>query len=152
MLRSASDKTPRPIVATNANEFTPKLSPDGRLLAYTSDESGRDEVYVRPFPSGTGRWQISSEGGFGPLWRRDGRELFYIDNDSILIAVPVLEDSAFATGPHKELFSTHGLYGDGYATPYDITPDGERFLMIKQLDAEMVMVVNWLEEVRRLFE
>ncbi len=152
VLRSASDKTPRPIVATNANEFTPKLSPDGRFLAYTSDESGRDEVYVRPFPSGTGRWQISSEGGFVPLWRRDGRELFYIDNDSILIAVPVLEDSAFATGPHKELFSTHGLYGDGYTTPYDITPDGERFLMIKQLDAEMVMVVNWLEEVRRLFE
>ena len=64
----------------------------------------------------------------------------------------VVEESAFATGPHKELFSTQGLYCDGYATPYDITPDGERFLMIKQLDAEMVMVVNWLEEVRRLFE
>ena len=121
-------------------------------MAYTSDESGRDEVYVRPFPSGTGRWQISSEGGIGPLWRRDGRELFYVCNDGILVAVPVLEGSAFATGPHKALFSTHGFYGDGNMTHYDITPDGERFLMIKQLDAEMVVVVNWLEEVRRLFE
>jgi len=94
---------------------------------------------VSPKPGG---WQISSEGGLSPPWRRDG----------MLVAVPVLEDTSFATGPPQELFSTQAYYSDPNTTAYDVALDGERFLMIKLRDDEMIFVVSWIEEVRRLFE
>ncbi|MCZ6915724.1 MAG: hypothetical protein O7I93_03005, partial [Gemmatimonadetes bacterium] len=150
VLRAGADTTRRPIVATDADEQNPKLSPDGRWLAYISDESGRDEVYVQPFPEGDGRWQISLGGGTEPLWARNGRELFFRDNNSNLVAVPVLPGDAFRTGPPQVLFSTVGYLSEGNSTSYDISPDGSRFLMIKRpADETLVMVINWIEELRQ---
>jgi len=150
ILRAGADTTRRPIVATPANEENPKLSPDGRWLAYISNESGNHEVYVRPFPEGNGRWQVSLDGGREPLWARNGRELFFRDRLNNLVAVPILPGPGFRTGPPTKLFSTAGYFADGHATSYDVSPDGSRFLMIKQPTEEtLVVVLNWIEELRK---
>ncbi|MDH5643043.1 MAG: protein kinase, partial [Gemmatimonadota bacterium] len=150
MLRAGADTLRRPILATGADEQNPKVSPDGRWLAYKSDESGVAEIYVRPFPEGEGRWQISVGGGSEPLWARNGRELFYRSTGGDMISVPVLAGPNFRTGPPQVLFSTNPYLVDGNATSYDITPDGSRFLMIKKPGEEsLIVVVNWTEELRR---
>jgi serine/threonine protein kinase/Tol biopolymer transport system component len=137
----------------------PELSPDGRYLAYTLTESGRREIYVRPFPQvDSGRWQISTAGGTRPAWARNGRELFYIDESNTLIAVPVqTSGSTFSAGQPAKVFNAK------YAEPfpsrhYDVSPDGQRFLMLKDTpasdrnatSASMVVVLNWHEELTRL--
>ncbi len=150
VLQAQGDTTRRPFVATPADEQNPKLSPDGRWLAYNSNQSGSYEVYVQPFPEGPGRWQVSSGGGSEPLWSRDGAELFYRDAQQNLVAVPVLPGATFAPGPRRTLFSAGRYYSDGNATTYDITPDGRRFLMIKRpVDQELVVVVNWVQELKQ---
>jgi len=144
-----NDTTRHPFVATPADEQNPKLSPNGKWLAYNSNQSGSYEIYVQPFPEGAGRWQVSSGGGSEPLWSRDGTELFYRDPEQNLVAVPVLPGATFATGPRRTLFSALRYYSDGNATTYDITPDGRRFLMIKRpVDQELVVVINWIEELK----
>jgi len=143
VFRAGDDTTRRPFVATKADEQNPKLSPDGRWLMYTSDESGTDEIYVRPFPDGAGRWQISSDGGTQPLWRRDGRELFYRDRAGNMVAAPVLAGPGFATGAPRALFSTTRYLAEGNSTSYDVTPDGSRFLMIlRPVGETLVLVTN----------
>jgi Tol biopolymer transport system component len=152
VLRAGADTTRRPFVATAADEQNPKLSPDGRWLAYMSDQSGQREVYVQPFPSGAGRWQISTGGGTQPLWRRDGRELFYLGTDGNLFAVPILPGGGFAHGAPHVLFSAAPYLRDTNATTYDIMPDDSRFLFIRRsAEDEVITVVNWIDEVRRLF-
>ncbi len=125
-----TDHTPRAVLATPASELSPMLSPDGRLLAYVSDESGRNEIYVRSYPDGGGRWQISLQGGTSPLWRRDGREIYFVSGEA-LYAVPV--DPAGDPprfGRPMELFT--GQYvRNGRWTPYDVAPDGRHFLMVQ---------------------
>jgi Tol biopolymer transport system component len=110
------------------------LSPDGKWLAYVSNESGSYEIFVQPFPDPSlGKWKISSDGGLHPRWRRDGRELFYVDADRRLIAVPIATDRAFAPGASAPLFTIPNLrlvrqvYGSAYM--YDAAPDGQRFLV-----------------------
>ena len=137
----------------------PEFSPDGRYLAYQSDESGRIEVYVRPFPQvNSGLWQISMAGGTRPAWARSGRELFYLDESNTLTAVPVqTSGSTFSAGTPAKVFDTK------YATPfpprnYDVSPDGQRFLMVKDHPApaqtgtpvSMILVQSWTEELKRL--
>jgi len=115
---------------TPADETFGQFSPNGRWVAYSSDESGRREVYVRGFSSdhvpaaAVGQWQISSDGGDKPRWAADGKELFYIASDGRMTVVPVKGDSAFGPGVPVPLFETRVA---GFA-PYDIAPDG-RFLM-----------------------
>jgi serine/threonine-protein kinase len=142
-----------------SNENNPAVSPDGRWLAYESDESGQFEVYVRPFPKiSTGRWQISTGGGTRPRWSRNGRELFYyvgVGAKGTLMAVSVESGSSFRAGVPELLFQ--GSYpapntGRGL---YDVSLDGRRFLMIKGGDAEsapqnLTVVLNWTEELKRL--
>ena len=152
VLRVGSDTTPRPFLATPADEQNPKLSPDGRWLAYVSDESGRREVYVRPFPDGGGRWQVSADGAVQPLWRRDGRELYFLNLTGDLLAVPVLPGASFGHGRPQVLFPARRYLRDPNATTYDITPDGARFLFIRRGDEDpLVTVIHWTEELRRLF-
>jgi Tol biopolymer transport system component/predicted Ser/Thr protein kinase len=103
-----------------------RFSPDGRWIAYASNESGRVDVYVRPFPSGAGTWQVSSAGGGFPVWRRDGKELFFVSLDSKLMAVPVDADSKFHAGAPVVLFPVHN---SGGGANYDVSPDGQRFLV-----------------------
>ena len=143
---------PVTIPDTPALERVPKVSPDGRFLAYLSDESGRDEVYVRPFPSGAGRWQASVDGGTQPLWSRDGTELYYVD-DRTLMAVSVTLEPGFIHGQPQRLFESQDLYNRVVSLTYDVSADG-RFLTIAPFPDEdapaptIRVVQNWHEEFR----
>jgi Tol biopolymer transport system component len=127
-----------------------QVSPDGRWIAYDSNESGRTEVYIRPFPPGEGRsgkWMVSSSGGMQPRWRGDGKELFYLDPAHTLMAVDVNAASTFEfTTPHP-LFATPPISGNYVLNQYDVTPDGKRFLMIEPMQgaqsAPATVVLNW---------
>jgi len=124
---------PFPIAQTPAEESGSAFSPDGRFLAYVSDESGRPEVLVRTFPASTTKWQVSTGGGASPVWRGDGKELFYLTPDSTLVAVPIAATAgALEPGTARPLFRNRDLpmaTGTGGA-PYAATVDGQRFLAI----------------------
>jgi Tol biopolymer transport system component/tRNA A-37 threonylcarbamoyl transferase component Bud32 len=115
-------------VSSTADERSPVLSPDGHWLVYVSDESGRREVYVRPFPSGSGRWQISSDGGIEPRWSKHGHEIVYRDRGWFL-AVPVVPGPGFAMGRVDSLFQGTYLL-TGSRAQYDVSPDGSEFLVV----------------------
>jgi eukaryotic-like serine/threonine-protein kinase len=155
-LARPGDTTFTPLIATVAyDEVAPALSPDGRWLAYASNESGRFEIYVRPFPSvDAGRWQVSRTGGTEPLWSRDGRELFYRDGQGGLVAAAITPGPAFVIGEQRVLFPTRGLAASIYHRLYDITPDGRRFIFSKPLNEQVaesqqpvIYVENWLSDV-----
>jgi serine/threonine-protein kinase len=143
-----------------ASVMNGEISPDGRWLAYQSNESNQDEIYVRPFPAvGDGRWPISTGGGTQPLWAPNGRELFYRHGNSLL-SVPVETTRTFSAGTPTTVFE-----GPYFSPPaglagrtYDVSRDGQRFLMIKDAPAgdpnaaaaSIVVVLNWTEELKRL--
>ena len=144
-----------PFLNSQFNEKYPEFSPDGRWIAYTSDESKRDEVYVRPFPGPGMKQQVSSEGGSEPLWARNGKQLFYRWQDQVWV-VDVRTDGGFATSKPRLLFEKPG-YAHGYPIRgYDLSLDGQRFLMVKLEQrkptpvTEMILVQNWFEELKRL--
>ena len=144
-----------PLLATTFAERMPELSPDGRWLAYVSDESGREEIYVRPFPDigAGGRWQVSTGGGTQPLWSRDGSELFY-RNDDALLGVPVETQPSFTAGNPAVVLDGWYTTNQG-GRGYDVSLDGERFLMLRQYEdaastVEIVVVENWFAELERL--
>jgi Tol biopolymer transport system component len=122
---SASD--PVAFLATPANEAAPKLSPDGRFVVYQSDESGRDEIYVRPFPEGGGRWQASVAGGTRPRWSRDGRELYYLSGVDALMSVAVSAGQGVSLGQPRQLYQSNDLVAVLAASSYDVSADGQRF-------------------------
>jgi len=144
---------PVTILNTPAVERVPKVSPDGRFLAYLSDESGRNEVYVRPFPSGAGRWQASVDGGTQPLWSRDGTELYYVDGLA-LMAVSVTLEPVLTLGHPQRLFESQDLFNRVVSLTYDVSADGQRFLTIAPFPDEdapaptIRVVENWYEEFR----
>jgi dipeptidyl aminopeptidase/acylaminoacyl peptidase len=142
----------RPVVSTPAVEIEPQLSPDGRWLAYTSDESGRTEVYVRPFGAPGGAWLISTSGGSDPRWRHDGAELYYLSSDRALMAVRI--KAVPAGGPldasvPTALFQTRtsGPLGVGVRFNYTVAPDGRRFLITTDVPeatpSPITVVLNW---------
>jgi eukaryotic-like serine/threonine-protein kinase len=141
------------LVASPAAEYAANISPDGRYFAYQSTESGgRFGVYVRPYPDANlGRWQISTEGGAAPVWARSGAELFYLDETNTLMSVPVRASGVqLSFGKPEKVLDTR-YSGNFYS--YDVTPDGRRFLMMKESPAggperagNMVVVLNWFEE------
>jgi serine/threonine protein kinase/Tol biopolymer transport system component len=154
-----------PIAATAANEGWGEFSPDGRFVAYQSNESGRFEIYVRTFPGADGKWLASEEGGTQPRWRRDGKELYYVAPDNDLMAVPVVADKTgrtLRTGKPLPLFHTKmvtaGAFGvltvaSGPKQQYAVAPDG-RFLMIVPVaetaaPAPISIVVNWPATLKR---
>jgi len=136
-------------------ESNASISPDGRWLAYVSLESGRYEVYVRPFDGSPGKWQVSTEGGREPRWPASGRELYYRSLDSRMMVAAVEAGARFRAGAPRTLFS--GVYNVNTQTDtlYDVAPDGRRFLMEHPSEAEsnsrqMNVVLNWFEELRSL--
>ncbi|MGD0957207.1 MAG: protein kinase [Candidatus Acidiferrales bacterium] len=148
------DRKAQPFLQTAFNESAPRFSPDGRWLAYVSDESGRYEVYVQPYPGPGGKWQISTEGGTEPVWNRNGRELFY-RNGNKMMAVDVTAQPSFSAGKPRVLFE--GQYSaSGPSLPsYDVSADGQRFLMLKPSEqagaapTQINVVLNWFEELKR---
>ena len=136
------DRKPFPFLASPFNQTEASFSPDGRWLAYASDESGRSEVYVVPFPQGNGKWQVSAGGGTRPRWRRDGKELFYVSAASEFMAVEVREKGgSLAFGTARALFPTQSF------STYDVAPDGNKFVVLnhpQQSSAEPItLVTNW---------
>jgi serine/threonine-protein kinase len=145
-----------PMLQSLADERDPMISPDGKWLAYVTNESGRFEVYVQPFPGGGRRVQISTAGGREPLWSRDGRELFYRDGGK-LMATSVSGGDEFQPGKPEVLFEGSYAPSAGYGQPnYSITRDGKRFLMVQPAEPEqrgakeIRIVLNWGEELKRL--
>ena len=126
-------------------------------MAYQSDESGgRAEVYVRPYPNvNAGRRQVSTSGGTRPLWSRNGRELFYLDVERRMTVVPVQTKSSFGVGSARMLFDTRSFSLVGIGRNFDVSPDGTRFLMVKDLPVpteakRLIVVQNWFEDLKRL--
>ena len=144
-----------PFLNSRYSEWYPEFSPDGRWMAYTSDESSRQEVYVRPFPGPGMKRQVSIEGGSEPLWARNGRQLFFRREDQVW-AVDVRTDGVFVASKPRLLFEKPGCARTYPIRAYDLSLDSQRFLMVKFENrkptpvTEIVLIQNWFEELKRL--
>jgi len=153
---AGGDRKPIPFLVTQADETFGQFSPDGRWIAYSSDESGRREVYVQGFApdrvpaAAVGKWQISTAGGDKPRWRHDGKELYYIAPDSKMMAVPVKMGPSFEPGVAVPLFAARVV---GFFS-YDVSADG-RFLLYTPSEVDtpasspVTIVLNWQAELKR---
>jgi serine/threonine-protein kinase len=161
MLSMEGDRKWKALLSENYNEAQPQISPDGRWMVYTSNESGQNQIFVRPFPEvNSGRWQISTSGGDSPLWSRDGREIFYRNGDAVM-AVSVKTAPTFGLETPRILFrgtyvSNVLRYGNNDFATWDISPDGKRFLMMKEAGTGAVegprrinIVLNWMGELKQ---
>ena len=145
-----AETSPIPLLASAAGERNAAVSPDGRWLAYTSDETGRDEVYVRPFPNiDDAKWVISTNGGIEPVWSHGGRELFYRNGRRQMVAVQITTTPTFTQGKSLSLFTDSGLASSIFNPQYAVSRDDQRFLMIRQTRGDvagaLVLVLNALE-------
>jgi Tol biopolymer transport system component len=160
--RTSAPRT-RPLLDTPFDERNAAISPDGRWMAYESNESARSQIYVPPFPNvADAHYQISTEGGRTPVWASNGRELFFV-NGSALMVVEVQATPTFSAGNATTLFEEQSIFldgrnmGSGTGRTYDVSHDGQRFLMIKEsaggtqsAPPGLVVVQNWTEELKRL--
>lgn len=153
ILPLSGDRILFPFLQAAYNENTGRFSPDGRWIAYTSDESGGSEIYVRPFPAkDAGKWQVSNSGGILPRWNHNGKELFYVSTDkNMLMSVEIKPGDAFESGQPKPLFEmpTPTIVDDAL---YDVTPDGQRFIVSsppgRQYPSTVTVVVNWTADLK----
>jgi serine/threonine protein kinase len=147
------ESKPFPLLQETYNENSGQFSPDNRWIAYASDESGKTEIYVRPFPAkDAGKWQVSNSGGILPRWRRDGKELFYISTDkNMMMAVDIKPGATFESAPPRPLFEMP-LITLPDDTLYDVTPDGQRFIVSsppgRQYPSTINVVVNWMGDLK----
>jgi len=129
------------------------LSPDGKWLCYTSNESGRQEIYVESFPDRSGKWQISTSGGQDARWRGDSREIYYLGPDQQMMAVPIQTQPTFEAGVPQRLFTARILFPTGIRNHYDVSADGKRFYIVAPVGSEALpttnVVVNWTQELKR---
>ena len=152
---SVADQKWETFLQTPANESRAVFSPNGRWVAYESDESGKKEIYVQSFPASGAKWQISASGGSQPRWRRDGKELFYLSGDRKVTAVEVnTEAPTFAHGTPKALFDTPILKGEDHpGDQYAVTADGQRFLVNTLAEdrtyAPISLVLNWTAALKK---
>jgi serine/threonine-protein kinase len=152
MMRLDDGRRPQTVLKTGSNEWSARLSPDGRWLAYVSDVSGRNEIYVRPYPTPGGQFPISTDGGSEPIWSRDGRELFYRNGDKMM-AVAIAIGSTPTPGAAHLVFEGHYQVTDAGVAGYDVSSD-RRFLMIESTTPQqpvthITVVLNWFEELKR---
>jgi Tol biopolymer transport system component/predicted Ser/Thr protein kinase len=150
-----SDRKAQPFLRTPFRKLTPRFSPDGHWLAYQSDQSGRDEIYVLPYPGPGGQRQVSTEGGTEPVWNPSGRELFYRNGDKMM-AVAINTQPSFSVGKPQVLFERPYASVLVQVPNYDVSPDGQRFLMIKESEqvrhpaTQINVVLNWTEELKHI--
>ena len=153
LLDSTGDRQLKPLIEPGFIKDNPAVSPDGRWMAYQSNETGRNEIYVRPFPAIDRRWTISTNGGERAVWSRNGRELFYVEPQGRLMAVRIEPGAEFSAGLPQLLFE--GQFAAPAGRAYDVAEDG-RFLMMKTVSesesptASLIVVQNWTEDLKRL--
>ena len=152
LLPLEGDGVPAPFLQTEANEGWAAFSPDGSWIAYVSDESGRNEIYLRRYPGALEKRQISTEGGNYPVWNRDGRELFY-RNAGKMMVVSVRTEGELALGKPSMLYERP--FTPSFFPTFSVTPDGQRFIDLEVTDTEpvlteLVLVQNWFQELERL--
>jgi serine/threonine-protein kinase len=148
--RLDGDTTPKPIAVTPFAEYAPRFSPDGRWVAYSSNQSGTPEVYVQAFPALGAPIPVTAAGGQTPIWGRDGRHIYYVANNQINVAT-VATTPTFAVGPRQELFAgAYALDAGNVHANFDLAPDGQHFLLLKptSVDAPMIVVHDWKYELR----
>ena len=144
--------TVRVVGQPGSDEHSPTLSPDSRHLAYVSNQSGQDEVYVRPFPDvESAQFKISSQGGAAPVWAHSGRELFYVSQGNLMV-VDVVTSPTFSAGPGRALFSVERYFTSNLHARYDVTADDQRFVIVRRGDLTqeggLILVQNFFEELR----
>ena len=147
------DRKPFPVLRTPFNENYAVFSPDGRWLAYQSDESGRNEIYLAPFPGPGGKWQISRGGGRDPAWRYDGKGLYYRGTNGNLMEVAITPkgSTAEAGSPH-DLFQAGNLEAQTVERDYDVMPDGKRFLVLESEEdtpTPPALVTHWAAGLKK---
>ena len=154
VLQMDGDRKEAPVIKTPSEETVPRFSPDAHWIAYVSDESGRNEVYVQPYPTSGQKWQISTSGGREPVWSPNGSELFYREVNNKMMVSDIKTAPSFTAAKPRVLFE--GAYEGPLASRanFDITPDGKRFLMLQALDhgqssAEIKVVSNWFTELQQ---
>jgi eukaryotic-like serine/threonine-protein kinase len=152
VLPLTGDRKPFPFLQTQFSESEGRISPDSRWVAYVSNESSRNEIYVASFPGPGGKWQISSGGGNYPRWRRDGSEIFYLAPDNKLMAASVNSKGAsFEVSAVKPLFATRIAFRGSYK--YDVSPDGQKFLIDSAPEqattSPLTIVLNWEAGVKK---
>ena len=150
VLPLAGDRKPVVFLDSRFQEMSNRLSPDGKSMAYVSDETGQQEVYVQTFPRSDKRWKISDSGGLQPIWRRDGRELFFLGPNGTLMAVDVKTTPAFEPGTPQPLFRADVDPGAGSRVVYAPVRDGQRFLVNAAVDgagSPIVVVLNWSRDL-----
>jgi len=148
----SGDQKSFPVVATNFADVAPSFSPDGKWLAYANNETGRFEVYIQPFPSGGGRWQVSTAGGSRPNWRKDGKELFFFSTDQQMMAVDVSQK-----GASLQLGAPHALFKattvSGPSGPYTVSADGKKFVMNtvlpQSITEPLTLIINWQADLKQ---
>ena len=142
-----------PYLQTPFSESQGRLSPDGKWMAYASDESSRFEVYVQSMPASGGKWQISTAGGTEPRWRRDRKEMFYRSPDGKMMAVDIKAGASFAAGVPKPLFDARFNEFFSVGGRYDVTADGQRFLInvpaASATDLPITIVSNWTATLKQ---
>jgi hypothetical protein len=148
-LLSIADQKKARFEAGKSNQTNGQISPDGKWVAYASDESGTWEVYVTSFPDAAGKWQVSRGGGSEPRWRGDGKEMYYLAPSGMLMAVPVNAQGTFATGEPASLFQIHGRapISSTDVFTYDVTKDGKRFLVNRYVKPDHVAPLTILLNV-----
>jgi hypothetical protein len=147
------ERKPFPVAQTEFLEGSGVFSPDGRWIAYTSTEAGQNNVYVQPFPGPGGKYRVSPDGGSHPLWRADGKELFYLRADATMIAVSIDATGPFGTGVPQALFPTSAPTSNFFRHVYSVTKDGQRFLVNARPQqpgvAPLTVVVNWMAAIQK---
>jgi len=153
VLPLSGDRKPHPFLNGTFDEFDPRLSPDGRYLAYVSNESGRDEVYVQTYPDRSDKWQVSTHGGSDPHWTAGGHEIDYLSLDQHMMAVAIRSSPSFDPGTPQSLFATKVLFPGNQRAHYDVSADGRSFVMfvqtLQQALPTTTVVVNWTSEIAK---
>jgi eukaryotic-like serine/threonine-protein kinase len=150
-----ADRRTEKFLATSAFEAAPQFSPDGRWVAYVSNESGQEEIYVRPYPGPGQKWPISTDGGTEPVWNPNGRELFYRNGNKMMV-VSVRTEPVFSASKPVLLFTGDYTPASTSNPNYDVSRDGRRFLMVQPSAREqtattqIIVVLNWYDELKRL--